>query len=54
MTEHAFLAAVLAFVVVQVTFVGYLVYRVVRKSDHLEGMIAATYLQARKFLEQSR
>jgi hypothetical protein len=54
MTEHGFLAAMLVCAMVQVTFVGYLVYRVVRKSDHLEGMIAATYLQARTFLEQSR
>ena len=52
MTEHTFMAALLIFGLVQVAFVGYLVYRVVRKSDHLEGMIAATYLQARKFLEQ--
>ncbi len=44
----------LVFAMIQVAFVGYLVYRVVRKSDHLEGMIAATYLQARKFLEQCR
>jgi hypothetical protein len=54
MTEHGFLAAMLVFAMIQVAFVGYLVYRVVRKSDHLEGMIAATYLQARKFLEQCR
>jgi hypothetical protein len=52
MTEHVVLGAFLVFVALQVGFVGYLVYKVVRKNDPLEGMIAATYLQARKFLEQ--
>lgn len=51
-TEHGILGVLLIFAILQVGFVGYLVYRVVRKSDPLEGMIAATYLQARKFLEQ--
>jgi hypothetical protein len=35
-------------------FVGYLVYRVHRKSDQIEDIIAAVYLQARRVLEQYR
>jgi len=52
MIEHVILGGLLGFAILMVGFVGYLVYKVERKGDHLEGMIAATYLQARKFLEQ--
>ena len=33
---------------------GYLAYRVYRKSEQTEGLIAATYLEARRALEQHR
>ena len=33
---------------------GYLAYRVYRKSERTEGLIAATYLEARRALEQHR
>jgi hypothetical protein len=35
-------------------FTGLLVYRVLRRSDHLEGVLAATYLEARRALEKYR
>jgi len=52
--EHAVLAVVLAFVVLQVSFVGYLTYRVHRTSERIEGLTAATFLEARRVLTQSR
>ena len=33
---------------------GYLVYRVYRMSERTEGLTAATYLEARRALEQHR
>ena len=58
MTEHNFLAAMLvaAIVVGAVgdVLLGYLAYRVYRKSERTEGLIAATYLEARRALEQHR
>ena len=54
MTEHAFLAAVLGFVVLQVSFVGYLTYKAYRSAQQIEGLTAATFLEARKILRQSR
>ena len=54
MTEHAFMIGALIFIAATTLFVGYLVYRVHRKSDQIEGIIAAVYLQARRELEQYR
>lgn len=54
MTEHTFMIAALIFIAALTAFVGYLVYRVHRKSDQIEGIIAAVYLQARRVLEQYR
>ena len=54
MTEHVFMIAGLIFIAAQTAFVGYLVYRVRRKSDQIEGITAAIYLQARRVLEQYR
>ena len=54
MSEHAFLAAVLGFVVLQVSFVGYLAYRAHRSSQQIEGLTAATFLEVRKVLGQFR
>jgi flagellar biogenesis protein FliO len=53
-TEHAFMIGALTFIAALTAFVGYLVYRVHRKSDQIEGIIAAVYLQARRMLEQYR
>ena len=52
--EHAFLAAMLAFVVLAVAFVGSMAYRVHRSSERIEGITAAVYLEVRKVLGQSR
>ena len=54
MTEQAFMIGRLTIMVILTAFVGYLVYRVHRKSDQIEGIIAAVYLQARRVLEQYR
>ena len=54
MTEHAFMIACLAFTAATTVFVGYLAYRVYRKSEQIEGITAAIYLQARRVLEQYR
>jgi hypothetical protein len=48
--EHA----LLAFVVLQVSFVGYLAYRAHRTCQRIEGITAATVLEARRVLTQSR
>lgn len=52
MSEHAFMIGALVVIGFQCAFVGFLVFRVYRKSDHLEGIIAATYLEARRALSQ--
>ena len=52
MTEHAFMIGALVIIGLECAFVGFLAYRVYRKSDHLEGIIAATYLEARRALSQ--
>ena len=58
MTEHGFLATLLAVVIVVAVAgdlaLGYLVYRVYRMSERTEGLIAATYLEAKRALEQHR
>ena len=58
MTEHGFLGALLAVAIVVAVAgnlaLGYLVYRVYRMSERTEGLIAATYLEAKRALEQHR
>lgn len=54
MTEHWFLALMLALVALECLAALYLVYRVHRRSERIEGLTAAVYLEARKILEQSR
>lgn len=54
MTEHGFLAAMLAVVALATTAVGYMTYRVHRSARHLEGLMAAIFLEVRKVLSQSR
>ena len=54
MSEHVILAGMLVFVVIQVSFVGYLAYRAHRSSQQIEGLTAATYLEARRALSQYR
>lgn len=46
--------AILVFVVVQVSFVGYLAWRAFRLSQQIEGLTAATYLEAHRVLSQYR
>lgn len=54
MTEHAFLAAMLAVVGLEGLIALYIGYRVHKKSEHIEGVTAAIYLEARKILNQLR
>jgi hypothetical protein len=54
MTEHGFLAAMLALVGLEVVVLGYFAYRMSRVLDRVEGISAAVYLEVRKVLGQSR
>jgi hypothetical protein len=58
MTEHGFLATILAVVVSEVLVLGIvlgaLLYRVYRLSERSEALTAATYLEVRKLLAQHR
>ena len=58
MTEHGFLATMLAVVIFEAfagtIALGYLVDRVYRMSERNDRLIAATYLEARRVLEQHR
>ena len=54
MTEHAFLAAMLALVGLEVVVLGYITYRIFRVLERVEAVGAATYLEVRKVLGQSR
>ena len=54
MTEHAFMIAGLVFIAAETGFVGYLAYRVYRKSEQIEGITAAAFLEARRVLSQYR
>jgi len=54
MSEHTIMMLMLGWAIVNVSFVGFLVYRVLRRTDQLEGIIAATYLEARRALSQYR
>lgn len=53
-TEHAFMSALLFLEFIGIVFMGYLVYRVHRSAERIEGLTAATYLEARKALTQQR
>ena len=52
--EHGFLAAMLALVGLEVVVLGYVAYRISRVLERVEGVGAATYLEVRKVLGQSR
>ena len=52
--EHALIVGVLAFSVGCTTFVGYLAFLAYRSSKQIEGLTAATYLEARKALLEHR
>ena len=54
MIEHGFLAAMLVLVGLEVVVLGYFAYRISRVLERVEGVGAATYLEARKVLGQSR
>ena len=58
MIDHAFLAAMLAVVglqaLVQGLVLGYFTYRIWRTIERMEGVGAATCLEVRKVLGQSR
>ena len=58
MTEHAYLMwglVALGLEVLGVAFIaGFFWYKTWRSSEHLEGLIAATYLEANKALTQPR
>ena len=58
MTEHGFLASMLAVVGFEVVVLGlvlgYLTYRISRILDRVEGVTAATFLEVQKVLGQTR
>ena len=54
MTEHWFLAAMLALVGLEVVVLGYITYRIHRILERVEGVGAATFLEVRKVLNQPR
>ena len=54
MTEHGFLAAMLALVGLEVVVLGYFSYRISRVLERVEGVGAATFLEVRKVLGQPR
>ena len=54
MSEHAIMFVALAWIGACTAFTGYLAFRVWRKTDQIEGIIAATYLEARRALSQYR
>jgi hypothetical protein len=52
--EHWFLAVMLAVVGLEGLIAIYVAYLVYRKSERIEGVTAAVYLEARKILSQLR
>jgi len=54
MIEHGFLAAMLVLVGLEVVVLGYFAYRISRVLERVDGVGAATYLEVRKVLGQSR
>lgn len=53
-TEHAFMSAMLFVSIILTAFVGYLAFRAHRSAPQIEGLTAATYLEARRALEAYR
>lgn len=53
-TEHWFMASILAVNCLETLVAIYLAYKVYRRSEQLEGLMAATYLEARRSLERLR
>jgi hypothetical protein len=54
MSKHTLLAAMLGFVALQVSVAGYMAYWVHRTAERIEGIGAATFLEVRRVLGQSR
>jgi len=54
MTEHGFLAVMLAVVGLEVLLLGFVLYRISRVLERVEGVGAATFLEVRKVLGQPR
>lgn len=54
MSDHTLLAAMLVFVALLALVGLYMGYRVHRASQRIEGITAATFLEVRKVLGQSR
>ncbi len=54
MTEHGFLAAMLALVGFRVVVLGYITYRIFLILERAERVSAATFLEVRKILSQPR
>jgi hypothetical protein len=52
--EHLVLAAMVTFVAATTIFGGYLAYRAHKSAQQIEGLTAATYLEARRALERLR
>ena len=52
--EHAVIVVALSVDIVVAGFVGYLAYLAYRSSKQIEGLTAATFLEARKALLQHR
>jgi hypothetical protein len=53
-SEHTIMIVILGWVVLNVSFTGYLAYKVFRRSEQIEGIVAVTYLEARRALSQYR
>ena len=54
MTEHGFLAVMLALVGFEVVALGYITYRIFRILERAERVSSATFLEVRKILSQPR
>ena len=54
MTEHAFLATMLAVDLIGLVVIGCMGFRVHQASQRIEGITAAVYLEARQALGRSR
>ena len=54
MSEHAFLGVMLGFVALLALIGLYMGYRVHRASERIEAITAATFLEVRRVLGQSR
>jgi hypothetical protein len=52
--EHVVIIVCLTLGMLETAFVGYLAYRAYRSGQQIEGLTAATFLEARKALSQQR